>query len=128
LQQVRLSNVFATAFRFIYAHLRVAAPIAGLPEVVRGDEPESAQSGNENSSAVKGNWSHALLLEMPVMVCEHKTHKHTQKLVFRQVCFYAMQHFFAAFIAMISSLLSGASSRRPLLSSYASSGHSLQGA
>jgi hypothetical protein len=53
--------------------------------VVGGDGPESAEGGKESSSAVKGNWSHALLLEMPVMACEHKTHKHTQKLVFRQV-------------------------------------------
>lgn len=38
------------------------------------------------------------------------------------------RHFFAAFIAMISSRISGASSRRPVLSSYTSGGHSLQGA
>ena len=92
-------NVFATAYRFVYARLCFVEPIAGLPEVVRGDGPESAEGGKESSSAVKGDWSHALLLEMPVMACENKTHKHTQKLVFRQV---RRGLLLAAFIAMTS--------------------------
>jgi hypothetical protein len=99
LQQVQVR--LATASWFIYAHTRVAEPLVGLPEVVRGDEPESAQGGNKNSSTVKGNWSHALLLERPVMVCEHKTHKHTQKLLFRQVCRGLLLHDAAALLCRI---------------------------
>ncbi len=64
-------------------HLHFSESAAGLPEFIRSDLPES---GAASSSVVNGCWSHVLLLEMPVMKCEHKGSRHTQQLGFQQVC------------------------------------------
>lgn len=60
--------------------------VAGIPEVVgHGPQSPAAAGAAANAAAVKGTWSHAALLDMPVMKCERKSSKQNPHVVFQQV-------------------------------------------
>ena len=75
-------NLFSSRHSFLFSSF---IPVAGLPEIVRADDPPSPPS----LKTASGSWSHAALLEAPIMKCEKKSNRQTAHVVFQQVRFHA---------------------------------------
>ncbi len=73
---------------FSRANLRFSfIPVAGLPEIVLADVALSP-----SLKAASGSWSHAALLEAPILKCEKKSNRQTAHIAFQQVRCHELSH------------------------------------
>lgn len=73
---------------FSRAYLRFSfISVAGLPEIVLADVALSP-----SLKAACGSWSHAALLEAPIMKCEKKSNRQTAHIAFQQVRCHELSH------------------------------------
>ncbi len=72
-----MRNLFSSATLILFPSF---IPVAALPELVLAVDAPSP-----SLKVASGNWSHAALLEAPIMKCEKKSNRNTAHVAFQQV-------------------------------------------